>query len=98
MWNFAERLLGTKNGPMYLKCHWAIVDYLKYTVANSCCCSNIADVYCTFQEFLKGVAELEGQLDTLEGLGMLLAGGCVAEDKEVILQRASELRLETVLV
>ena len=44
------------------------------------------------QEFLKSVAELEGHLDSLEGLGLLLAGGCVAEDKEVILKRSRELR------
>ena len=29
------------------------------------------------------MAELEGQLDGLEGLGLLLASNCVAEDKEV---------------
>ncbi|CAI8055159.1 Dystonin, partial [Geodia barretti] len=44
------------------------------------------------KEFLKGVAELEGQLDTLEGLGLLLAGGCMPDDKEVILQRTSDMR------
>ena len=38
------------------------------------------------------MAELEGQLDGLEGLGLLLASNCVAEDKEVILQRTSDLR------
>ena len=46
------------------------------------------------QEFLKSVAEMEGQLDGMEGLGLLLAGGCVTADKEVILKRTSELRLE----
>ena len=38
------------------------------------------------------MGELEGQLDGLEGLGLLLASNCVAEDKEVILQRTSDLR------
>ena len=31
-------------------------------------------------------------MDGLEGLGLLLASNCVAEDKEVILQRTSDLR------
>ena len=31
-------------------------------------------------------------MDGLEGLGLLLSSNCVAEDKEVILQRTSNLR------
>ena len=38
------------------------------------------------------MAELEGELDSMEGLGLLLAGGCVDEDKEVVLTRTNDLR------
>ena len=37
------------------------------------------------------MAELEGELDSMEGLGLLLAGGCVDEDK-VVLTRTNDLR------
>ena len=44
------------------------------------------------QEFHKGLSELEGQLDELEGMGLLLASDCVREDKDIILQRTNDLR------
>ena len=44
------------------------------------------------QEYHKGLSELESQLDEMEGLGLLLASGCVSDDKEVILQRTKDLR------
>ena len=50
------------------------------------------------QEYHKGLSELEGQLDELEGLGMLLASGCVSEDKEIIVQRTKDLRYRHMFV
>ena len=44
------------------------------------------------QEVMKGLAELETQLDDLDGRGQLLIIECVETDGEVVQHRINELR------
>ena len=44
------------------------------------------------QEYQKSLGELQGQLDEVEGMGQLLASGCVHDDKEAIMEKINELR------
>ena len=44
------------------------------------------------QEVMKGLAELETQLDDLDGWGQLLIKDCVETDGEVVQHRVNELR------
>ena len=61
-------------------------------------CATISCHSACLQEYHKGLSELEGQLDELEGLGMLLASGCVSEDKEIIVQRTKDLRYKHMFI
>ena len=44
------------------------------------------------QEVMKSLAELENQLDDLDGWGQLLIKDCVETDGEVVQHRVNELR------
>ncbi len=41
---------------------------------------------------MRHLAEVEGRLNELEGLGLLLTSDCVTGDKDVVLQRMADLR------
>ena len=79
---------------MYSQFHTSLVFDTCYVLLCALC--NFLS-FC-LQEYHKGLGELEGQLDELEGLGMLLASGCVSEDKEIIVQRTKDLRYKHVFL
>lgn len=62
-----------------------------YVPTNKKDCFIIMHVYCV-QEFMRVLAELEGELEELDGWGQLLIKDCVKPDAQVIENRVDEMR------